>query len=427
MSGPTQVRAVAITGVGLVTPVGLTAPVVWDALLAGKSGVRAIEGFDTEQLVSRIAGQIPDFQPKQWIKQRKSLKMMPLGVQIGMAAGRMALEDAKLPEVPPDRFGVTIGTGSGGGELDLVAHAIETSVDDQGKFDIVKFGSKGMHEINPLWLLRGLSNAVMGHISAAYQMRGYNTNICNSGASGLQAIGDGARAIAHGRTDVVLAGGYDAVVNPQYLVRFERLGLLTKQQEPEGASRPFDAERDGFVAADGAGFVVLEAMDAARERGATIYGEVLGYGSASDSGSFLDPQPEGEGLGRSMAAALDDAQISGEDVQVVFAHAPGTQPYDRAETLAIKRAVGPHVLAPAIKSELGHCIAASGAVAAAVAACALKHQCVPPTINRAHPDPDCDLDCVPDLARDVDARHVLINASGLGGIHTSVVLARGEE
>lgn len=429
-NAPPVNRRVVVTGVGPVTPLGLGADAFWTALRAGQSGIARIEGFESSVLTTQIAGEIRGFDPKLYVAKRKNLKMMTPAIQFGMAAAKIAIDDSGLDweAWDPDRVGIAVGTGSSGGEIDMVIPALEASVDETGEFDIVRFGQEGMDQINPLWLIRGLSNAVLGHVSAAHRVKGYNTNICNSGASGLQAIGEAARAIATGRADVMIAGGYDALVNAPTIARFERLGMLTHTQDPpEGASRPFDARRDGFVLSDGAAFLMLETLEAAQARGARMYAEVGGYALAQDGASFLDPQPDGGGLTRALAGALEDAEVDAGDLDVIFAHAPGTRRYDAAETAAIKTVLGAHapdVAVPAIKSMLGHCVAASGAVAAAAAACAVRHQGVPPTINRQNVDPHCDLDCVPDSGRDLPLDSALIDASGLGGMHAAVVLRR---
>ncbi|HVO30160.1 MAG TPA: beta-ketoacyl synthase N-terminal-like domain-containing protein, partial [bacterium] len=304
--------------------------------------------------------------------------------------------------------------------------AIEASVRADGTFDLVKFGREGLGMINPLWLLRGLSNNVLGFGSARLDAQGWNTNLSTSGAAGLMAIGDAAVAIASGRADVVIAGGYDANVSPEAIVRLARLGLTTtKNEDGARASRPFDARRDGIVPADGATFLVLEALDHAWARKADVLGEIAGYGATDDAWRLLDPDPAGGGITRAMRAAIHDAELAPDRVRAVFAHGVSNPRYDKAETAGIKGALGEHakrIPVPAIKGALGHTIAASGAIAAAAAVFAVREGRVPPTLHLEERDPDCDLDHAAAGARRIEPGPVVVNASGLGGINASLVI-----
>jgi 3-oxoacyl-[acyl-carrier-protein] synthase II len=425
-------RRVVITGIGMVTPLGLTAADTWSELLAGTCGLGPIAGFDASGLPTRVAGEVKKFRARDYIENVKNLKVMTPAVQFGMAAVKLAFDEAKLggAGIDPERFGIAVGAGQATGESHDLVPAIEASTSGDGSFDIVKFGREGLAAINPLWLLRGLSNNVLGFASARLDAQGWNTNICTSGAAGLMAIGDAAVAVATGRADVVVAGGYDANVSPEAILRHSRLGLLTSANDAGGAaSRPFDLRRDGFVPADGAAFMVIEALDHAWARKADIIAEVLGYGVSNDAWRLLDPDPAGAGLARAMSAALADAEVPPGAVRAVFAHGTSNPRYDRSETLAIKTALGEHakkVPVPAIKGALGHTIAASGAITAAAAALAARDGKIPPTLHLEERDPDCDLDHVTQGSRAIAAGPILINASGLGGQNASLVLASPE-
>ena len=420
-------RRVVVTAIGMVTPLGNSAEETWAALLEGKSGLGPIEGFDPTGLPTRVAGEVKGFRAKDYVDSVKNLKVMTPMVRYGIGAAKMALDASKLlPDVDPERFGIATGAGHATGDPESLIPAIEHCARADGSFDLDLFGREGIGQINPLWLLRGLSNNVLGFSSAQFNAQGWNTNLCNSGASGLMAIGEAAVAIASDRADVILAGGYDALVSPEAILRHARLGLLTQANDAGAkASRPFDAARDGFVPADGAAFVVLEALDHAHRRGATPIAEVLGYGVANDAWRLLDPAADGDGLARAMRAALADADAHPGNVQAVFAHGTSNPRYDRSETRAIKAALGEVarvVAVPAIKGALGHAIAASGAIAFAVAAMAAQEGRVPRTLNLETRDPDCDLDHVVDGPRSIGAGIVLVNASGLGGQNASLAL-----
>ncbi len=414
-------RRVVITAIGMVTPLGNDAESTWSALLAGKCGLGPIASFDASPLPIKNAGEVKGYRARDYVESPKSLKVMTPMVQYGVGAVKMASDAAKLlPDVDPERFGIATGAGQPTGDPEMLVPAIEASTRADGSFDIVKFG-KQIEIINPLWLLRGLSNNVLGFSSAQLNAQGWNTNICNSGASGLMAIGDAAKAIAEDRADVVIAGGYDALVSPESIVRHARLGLLSAT----GASRPFDARRDGFVPADGAAFLVLEAVEHAHRRGARAIAEVLGYGVANDAYRLLDPDPAGEGMARAMKAALDDAEVGVDRVEAVFAHATGNPRYDRMETAAIRSALGPHtpnVIVTALKGAVGHSVAASGSIAAAAAAFAARDFKVPPVVGLEQRDPECDLDFATET-RDIASGAIVVNASGLGGQNASLVLS----
>ena len=419
-------RRVVVTGIGMITPLGLTAAETWSRLIAGDTGLGPIASFDVSRLPTRVGGEIKGFRAKDYVDNVKNLKVMTPMVQYGIAASKTALDDAKLlPDVEPERFGIATGAGHASGDPSALVAAIEQSATGD-HFDLAKFGREGIPIINPLWLLRGLSNNVLGFASAQFNAQGWNTNLQNSGASGLMAVGDAAVAIANDRADVMLAGGYDALCSAEAIIRHARLGLLTASNERGAkASRPFDLGRDGFVPADGSAFLVLEALEHAHRRGAKPIAEVLGYGCGNDTWRLMDPHPQGEGLARAMTAALADAAISPETVRAVFAHGTSNPAYDRSETLAIKAALGGasvRVAVPAIKGALGHPIAASGAIAAACGVLAVRDRKVPRTLNLETRDPECDLDHVVTGSQEILAGPVMVNASGLGGLNASLVL-----
>ena len=425
-------RRVVITGIGMVTSLGLTAADTWAEMLAGGCGIGPIASFDASGLPTRVGGEVKKFRARDYVDNVKNLKVMTPAVQYGMAAVKLAFDEAKLGGAGLDneRFGIAVGAGHATGESADLVPAIEASTAPDGSFDLVRFGREGLGAINPLWLLRGLSNNVLGFGSARLDAQGWNTNLCTSGASGLMAIGDAAVAIASGRADVVIAGGYDANVGPESIVRLARLGLTTTSNDAgANASRPFDLKRDGIVPADGAAFVVLESLDHAWARKADVIAEVLGYGATNDAWRLLDPDPKGDGMARAMKAALADAEIEPSRVAAVFAHAVSNPRYDRSETLAIKSALGDHamrVAIPAIKSSIGHTIAASGAIAASCAALAARESRVPPTLHLENPDPDCNLDYVTGGMRSIPSGAIMVNSSGLGGINASLVIGPPE-
>jgi 3-oxoacyl-[acyl-carrier-protein] synthase II len=421
-------RRVVVTGFGALAPNGNTAEAFWTATLAGKSGIARIASFDPTGFAVQVAGEVKDFDPARFVPNRKALKIMGRNIRLGVAASKMAMEHSGLVEAPPDpaRFGVVMGAGLVPTDIEEVGQAILASLDEEGRFDLKRFGTSGQKTLFPLWLLKHLPNMVAAHISIFHHAQGPNNTIVTACSASTQAIGEAMRVIERGDADVMLTGGADSRIDPLSLVAYTLLGALSPSPRPaEQVSRPFDRGRDGFVLGEGAACLVLEAEEHARARGATIYGECLGYGSAFDAFAVTQPEPEGRGAVQSMREALKDASLSPDDIDYISAHGTSTPLNDLMETVAVKRLFGErarHVPMSSIKSMIGHLIGAAGALEAVVAVLAIRDGVVPPTINYEHPDPACDLDYVPNKAREMRVRTVLSNSFGFGGQNASVVL-----
>ena len=410
-------RRVVVTGLGLVTPLGLGAPANWSALLAARSGIGPITAFDTTGFDVRIAGQVPDFDLAPFIG-RKDAKKMDRFIHHALVAARLAGDDAglscPLPEALGERTGVLVGSGLGG--LQTIEESIEI------------LRTKGPSRLSPFTIPRLITNLAPGHISILYNALGPNLSAVSACATGAHAVGDAARLIALGEMDVMFAGGAEATITPLGIGGFAAMkALSTRNDSPGDASRPFDAERDGFVAAEGAGVLILEALDHARARGARIYAELLGYGASSDAHHITAPDPEGRGARRAMKAALEDAGVAPEDVDYVNAHGTSTPFNDTIETFALKQVFGDHARQLWISSTkgcTGHMLGAAGAVEAAYTALALATGEVPPTANLEHPDPACDLDYVPREARRRPLNVAISNSFGFGGTNACLVFRR---
>lgn len=429
-----QGRRVAVTGVGLVTSLGMSLKDVWSACLAGRSGVAEITGYDPTTFPVRIGGEVKDFNPRQFID-RKALKLMLRSVQFGVACCQMAWEDSGLEvgEVEPTRIGVYIGAGGGKmTDTEDFFPAVAETLNEEGLVDLKAFGSKGLESINPLWLLTVLPNNVLSFTSIAVNAQGPNMNIVNAGVSGAQTVGEGAKAIATGRCTVTIAGAYDSLIHGKEMLDYWRLGLLATQDDdpPERVCKPFDANRRGTVAAEGAGSLVLEEWEHARSRGARIYGEVVGYGCGTAALGLIDLRTDGAEVTQAISSALEDADRSPDEVGYINAHGNATQASDSTETTGIKRALGSHasrVPVSSTKSMMGHTMAASGAIEAILTLAALRDKTVPPTINYTEPDPACDLDVVPGKARPHDFGLALSICRGVGGHCVALALASPED
>ena len=414
MSGGEGRRRVVVTGVGLVTPLGTGTEANWQGLVAGRSGVRAISRFDASGLPARIAGEVPDFVPERFIE-RKELKKMDMFIQYAVAAAQMAVEESalRLPLADAERVGVIVGVGIGG----------IVTFEDASRH-LVGFDAR---RVSPFFIPKLIPNMAAGHIALRFGARGPSYATTSACASGAHAIGDAISMIRDDRQDVVLAGGAEAPVCLLGLGGFSAMRALATSfnDTPERASRPFDARREGFVVAEGAGMLVLEAIEHARARGATILAEVLGWAANCDAYHMTQPSPEGAGAARCMALTLRDARLCAEDVDYVNAHGTGTPYNDQAETAALKHVFGEHVRRLAVsstKSMTGHLLGAAGAVEAIYTVLAVLRQVLPPTINLDEPDPACDLDYVPHRARRARVRAALSNSFGFGGTNVSLAL-----
>jgi 3-oxoacyl-[acyl-carrier-protein] synthase II len=410
-------RRVVITGIGLVTPLGVGTEANWSALMAGRSGIGPITRFDASQHPVRIAGQVPGFDAEQWFG-RKDARKMDAFIQYAVAAARLAVEDAGLPrplaEADQERTGVQIGVGVGGMET------LEEA------FEVLR--TKGPSRISPFTIPRLIPNMAAGQVSIELQACGPNLGSVSACATGAHSVGDAARLIATGDADCMIAGGAEAAITSLSIAGFAALRALSRRNdEPTRASRPFDKERDGFVAAEGAGVLVLEALERATARGARIYAEVAGYGQSGDACHMTAPHPEGRGAKAAMRNAIADAGLSPDAIGYLNAHGTSTEFNDAVESLAIKAVFGDHarrLWVSSTKSMTGHMLGAAGAVEAAYTALTLHRGEVPPTINYEHPDPECDLDYVPNEPRHARFEAALSNSFGFGGANAALVLRR---
>lgn len=405
---------VVVTGIGAVTPLGLDVPSTWQAMLEGQSGAGPITRFDTEGYETRIACEVKDFDPGRYLD-RKQARRMDRYTHYAIAATGEALRDASLTitEQNADDIGIIVGTGIGG---------IET-LGQQFKV----FFDKGPTRVSPFLCTMMIGNMAAGHASIVYGMRGPNFGTVSACASGAHAVGEAFETIRRGATPVMLAGGAEAPVVPIGIGSFNSMGALsTRNDAPEKASRPFDAERDGFVIGEGAGILVLEDVDHARARGARIYAEIIGYGATGDAYHVTAPPEGGSGAAHAMSHALAEARVSPADIDYINAHGTSTPPNDRAETSAIKTVFGERshaIPVSSTKSMTGHLLGAAGAVEAIVCLLTIRDGVVPPTINLENPDPECDLDYVPHVARNHAVRTALSNSLGFGG-HNATLIVR---
>lgn len=406
-------RRVVVTGVGAITPLGLTAEETWQGLLAGRSGIGPITQFDSSHLPVHIAGEVKGFDPARYIP-KKEARRMSRASQLAVAAAQEALAQAGLTPPLGERAGVVMGTGIGGLEWAFAQARV--------------LWEHGAERVSPFGITASLPNMPAHHISQWAQALGPISAVVTACAAGTQAVGEGAELIRRGAADVVIAGGVEGFIHEIAIAGFYAMrAISTRNDEPERASRPFDAQRDGFVLAEGAGVLVLESWEHARARGAPILAEVLGYASSSDGFHVAQPDPEGQGAMRAIRWALEDAGVRPEEVDYINAHGTATPLNDVVETRAIKGVFGPHayrVPVSATKSMIGHAMGGAGAIEAVVCVLTLRDQIIHPTINLEEPDPECDLDYVPGQARRADVRVVLSNSFGLGGQNACLVMGR---
>jgi 3-oxoacyl-[acyl-carrier-protein] synthase II len=413
-------RRVAVTGIGLVTPVGIGTEETWRALLGGVSGVALITRFDAGEFSTRFAGEVKGFEPTRWISAREARSSMsdPF-IQFAMAAGTMAMEDAGLvfDGELGERSGCFIGSGMGG-----VSTLESTHLALQAK------GPR--HGISPFFVTQIIINLAAGQLSIKYGAKGPCYGQVSACSSGAHAIGDAFRLIQRGEVDAMICGGSEAVVTPLGIGGFAAMrALSTRNDAPAQACRPFDLDRDGFVLSEGAGILVLEELEHAKKRGARIHAVLEGYASNADAHHITAPSEGGEGVQRCMRAALADAGLGVESIGYINAHGTSTKMNDATETLAIKQVFGDHarkLMVSSTKSMTGHLLGAAGGVEAAFTALAVGRAQIPPTINYTTPDPECDLDYVPNVARDVPVGHALTNSFGFGGANACLIFGRPE-
>ncbi|GAB7053939.1 MULTISPECIES: beta-ketoacyl-ACP synthase II [Paenibacillus] len=409
-------QRVVITGLGVMSSLGRDLETFWASLLAGKSGISQIESFDASEYPTRIAAEIKDFNPEEYFD-KKEARRMDRFVQFAVAATLMALKDSGLnikEDTNPERVGVYVGSGIGG----------LSTWEEQHKILL----EKGPKRVSPFFIPMMIANMASGQISMITGAKGPNSTAVTACATGTHSIGDAFKKIQYGDADVMICGGAEATISPTGVAGFCALrAMSTRNDEPEKASRPFDTGRDGFVMGEGAGILILESLEHALKRGARIYGEVIGYGMSGDAYHMTDPDPNG--AARCMAAAVKDAGISFEAIDYINAHGTSTPVGDKSETTAIKTAFGDHAYKLAVsstKSMTGHLLGAAGGVEALICALALKHGTIPPTINLDDQDPECDLDYVPNVARQADLHVVMSNSFGFGGHNATVILKKFE-
>jgi 3-oxoacyl-[acyl-carrier-protein] synthase II len=404
-------RRVVVTGLGALTPVGNTADEFWSSLIQGRSGVGPITKFDATDYPTRIAGEVRNFDPLNFVD-KKDARRLDSFLHYAIAASAMAVQDAALEtgKIDGTRFGVLIGSGIGG---------IATLLDSHKNLL-----EKGPDRVSPFFIPMMIVNMASGLVSMRFGAKGPNSSVVTACATGNHAIGDSYKIIQRGDADVMIAGGSEAIVVPLTIAGFCAMkAMSTRNDEPAKAMRPFDATRDGFVCGEGAGVIVLESLEFARARDARIYAEIIGYGMTGDAHHMTAPDPEGDGAARAMAAALRDAGLDVSEVGYINAHGTSTPYNDKFETLAIKRVFGDHARRLAVsstKSMTGHLLGAAGGIEAIATVLALHHGVLPPTINYETPDPDCDLDYIPNQARKQDVEVALSNAFGFGGTNAAL-------
>nr|WP_174275452.1 beta-ketoacyl-ACP synthase II [Desulfosporosinus orientis] len=409
------VQRAVITGMGLISPLGNNLDEFWNNLIAGKSGIGLLTRFDTTDLPTKVAAEVKDFEPTNWMSKKESRHMDRFS-QFAIAAAKIAVQDAKLDldQEDKERIGTVMGCGIGG----------VTSFEDQKEVLM----SKGSSRVSPFFVPMLIGNMAAGHISIEFGLQGSSMTVVTACASATNAIGEALRMIQHGEADVVLCGGTEAPITKLAFAGFCSMKAMSTESELfDQACRPFDKRRSGFVMGEGAGVLVLESLEHAKARGAHVYAELAGYGSTSDAYHITTPIPGGSGAIRSMSLALKDAGVSTDSVDYINAHGTGTGPNDVTETVAVKSLLGDHAYKVAIsstKSMTGHLMGAAGAIEAIICALAIQRGAVPATINYGEPDPDCDLDYVPNNSRQQEVNVAMSNSLGFGGHNATIVLKK---
>ncbi len=411
-------RRVVVTGVGLVSPLAIGTGANWDALCAGQSGIGPITRFDASQYSARIAGEVKGFDPLQFVD-KKDVKKMDVFIQLAIAASQFAMNDAKLTVSPEHatRTGVFIASGIGG----------FSTIEREHKALL----EGGPRRISPFFIPAAIINLAAGQVSIRFGAKGPNSATCTACSASAHAIGDAFEIIRRNDADVMIAGGSEAAITPMGVGGFAAMrALSTRNDEPHRASRPFDKDRDGFIMGEGSGVIILEELEFARRRGASIYAELVGYGMSADAFHITAPSEDGEGGMRVMQSALKRAGVRPDQVDYINAHGTSTPYNDKLETLAIKRLFGDHARKLAIsstKSMTGHLLGAAGGLEAGITALVIRHQLIPPTINYETPDPECDLDYVPNTKREAKIEYALSNSFGFGGTNGALLFKRFDE
>ncbi len=408
-------RRVVVTGVGLISGLGIGTQANWEALCAGRGGIGPITRFDASDFSARIAAEVKGFAPLDFMA-KKDVKKTDIFIQYALGAAQCAMDDAGLtitPEIAP-RVGVFIASGIGG----------FSAIEREHKALL----EGGPRRISPFFIPSSIINLAAGRVSIRFGAKGPNSATCTACSASAHAIGDAYEIIKRGAAEAMIAGGSEAAITPMGVGGFAAMrALSTRNDEPERACRPFDRDRDGFVIGEGSGVVILEELGLARRRGAEIYAEVVGYGMSADAFHITAPSEDGDGALRAMRAAIEDADIDPSQVDYINAHGTSTPHNDRLETLAMKKCFGEHASRLAIsstKSMTGHLLGAAGGLEAGIAVLAIRHQMIPPTINLEHPDPDCDLDYVPLRKRSASIEHTLSNSFGFGGTNATLLFKR---
>jgi 3-oxoacyl-[acyl-carrier-protein] synthase II len=422
-------RRVVVTGLGCVTPVGLTAESMWKSLMESKSGVGSIKYFDASNFPTTFAAEIHGFNFGDYVKDAKRFEHAGRNIRFAIAAATQAVKDAGIDQIDfdPGMFGVYLGAGEGQQDFPLFMKLIADAEQD-GRVNLEKFTTASLRTLNPRAELEQEPNMPAGHLASLFNAQGPNLNCLTACAASSQAIGEAAELIRRGDADIMLSGGAHSMIHPFGLTGFNLLtALSTRNTDPTRASRPFDADRDGFVLGEGAGMLILEELEHAKKRGAKIYGEISGYGSSADAYRITDIHPEGRGAIACIQMAMKDAGINQSDIDYVNAHGTSTSVNDKTETMAIKGALGKDAYrtpVSSVKSMMGHLIAAAGSVEAIVCLLSMRDNVLPPTINYETPDPDCDLDYVPNTARDAKVNRALSNSFGFGGQNISLIFSK---
>jgi 3-oxoacyl-[acyl-carrier-protein] synthase II len=423
-------RRVVVTGMGMVTPLGVDLELIWKRLLAGESGVGYTTLFDASNFPTKISAEVRNWDVSDVGENPEDWKYQGRHTRFAVGASKKAVSDSGIldSKLDPTRLGVYTGSGEGQQDFDRFTQMMVAGLGDGGTFDIGRFTRKGLELLHPISELEQEPNMPAGHLASLFNAQGPNLNCLTACAASSQAIGEAVEIIRRGEADAMIAGGTHTMIHPFGVTGFNLLtALSTRNDEPERASRPFDRNRDGFVIGEGAGMVVLEALENAKARGAKIYGEIVGYGSTADAFRITDAHPEGRGAISCIKMALADAGYGAEDIHYINAHGTSTSVNDRVETLTIKQVFGPQaykIPVSSTKSMMGHLIAAAGATELMFCLLAIRDNTLPPTINYETPDPECDLDYIPNVARETRCDVALSNSFGFGGQNISLICNR---
>jgi len=426
-------RRVVVTGIGCVTPLGTTVETVWDRLLKGESAIGRISLFDVTSFPTKIAAEIRDWDVSAVGEDPAKWELQGRHTRFAVGAGRQAFADSGLEDgsFDPTRFGVYTGCGEGEQNFDGFAEMVIAGLGPDGSFDLSKFIEHGLNNLNPVQEQEQEPNMPAAHLASMFNAEGPNANCLTACAASSQAIGEATEIIRRGEADMMLAGGAHSMIHTFGVTGFNLLtALSTRNDDPQGSSRPFDRDRDGFVLGEGSGMIILEDLEHAKQRGAKIYGEIAGYGSTADAFRITDTHPEGRGAISCLKMALADAELGINDIGYINAHGTSTAVNDRVESLAIREVFGEQaykIPVSSTKSMVGHLIAAAGVTELIYCLMAMRDQVVPPTINYETPDPDCDLDYVPNAAREATVNAIVSNSFGFGGQNVSLIAKRFTE